>query len=73
MHPGGLVLFCHPEYGIGDAQAVLCTVVEEKQSIVINFAYSVSAKNPSPVIRVFSYSKSPRSTSLSLCGVDLMT
>ena len=45
MHPGGLVFVCQPEQGIGDAEAVFCTLAEEKQIVVIDLAYSVSAQN----------------------------
>ena len=51
-NPGSPVLVCHPEQGIGDAEAVLCTLAEEEQAIVIDLAYSGSAQNafPAPVV-----------------------
>ena len=50
VHPGGLVLVCHPEQGVGDAEAVLCTLAEEEQAVVIDLAYSVSAQNAFPAV-----------------------
>ena len=35
MHPGGLIFVCHPEQGVGDAQAVFCTHAEEEKAVVI--------------------------------------
>ena len=49
-HPGSPVLVCHPEQGVGDAEAVLCTLAEEEQAIVIHLAYSVSAQNAFPAV-----------------------
>ena len=48
VHPGGLVLVCHSEQGVGDAKTVLCILTEEEQAIVIDLAYSVSAQNAFP-------------------------
>ena len=48
VHPGGLVLVCHPEQGVGDA---------EEQAVVIDFAYSVSAQNAFPATVVPSHSR----------------
>ena len=48
VHPGGLVLICHSEQGVGDSEAVLCTLAEEEQAIDIDLAYSVSAQNAFP-------------------------
>ena len=45
VHSGGLVLVCYSEQGVGNAEAVLCTLAEEEQAIVIDLAYSVSAQN----------------------------
>ena len=75
VHPGGLVLVCHPEQGVDDAEAVLCTLAEEEQVVVIDFAYSVFVQNAFPAAVVPSHPciKSPRMTSLSLGGVYLMT
>ena len=49
-HPGSPVLVCHPEQGVGDAEAVLCTLAENEQAIVIHLAYSVSAQNTFPAV-----------------------
>ena len=75
VHPGGLVIVCHPEQGFADPEAVLSTLAEEEQAVVIDLAYSVSAQNAFQAVVVPSYPriKSPRMTSLSLGGVDLMT
>ena len=48
VHLGGLVLVCHLEQGVGDAEAVLCTLAEEELAIVIDLAYAVSAQNAFP-------------------------
>ena len=56
MHPGGLVLVCHPEQGVGDAKAVFCALAEEEQAVVVDLAYSVSAQNALPATEVFSCS-----------------
>ena len=55
VHPGGLVLVCHPEQSVGDAEAVLCTLAEEDQAIVIDLAYSVSTQNAFPAAVVPSH------------------
>ena len=55
VHPGGLVLVCYPEQGVGDAEAVLCTLTEEEQAVVIDIAYSVSAQNTFPAAVVPSH------------------
>ena len=54
-HPSSPVLVCHPEQGVGDAEAVLCTLAEEEQAIVIDLAYSVSAQNAFPAAVVPSH------------------
>ena len=54
-HPGGLVLVCHFEQGVSDAEAVLCTLAEEEQAVVIDLAYSVSAQNAFPAAVVPSH------------------
>ena len=48
VHPGGFVLVCHPEQGVDDAEAVLCTLAKEGQAVLIDLAYSVSAQNAFP-------------------------
>ena len=48
MHQGGLVFVRQPEQGVGDAEAVFCTLAEEEQPVVIDIAYSVSAQNAIP-------------------------
>ena len=55
VHVGGLVLVCHPEQGVDDATDVLCTLAEEKQTVVIDLAYFVSAQNTFPAAVVPSY------------------
>ena len=45
MYPGGLVFVCHPEQGVGDAEAVFCTLGKEELAVVIDLAYSLSAQN----------------------------
>ena len=37
---------------VGDAEAVLCTLAEEGQAVVIDRAYSVSAQNALPAVIV---------------------
>ena len=48
VEPGGLVLVCHSEQGLGDGEAVLCTLTEEEQAVFIDLANSVSAQNAFP-------------------------
>ena len=56
MHPGGLVFVRQPEQGVGDAEAVFCTLAEEEQPVVIDIAYSVSAQNAIPASVLLPYS-----------------
>ena len=46
---------CQPVQGVGNAEAVFCTFAEEKQAIVIDLAYSVSAQNAFPAAVLLPY------------------
>ena len=55
VHPSGLVLVYHPEQGVDDADAVLCTLAEEEQAVVLDLTYLVSAQNAFPAAVVPSH------------------
>ena len=46
--PGGLVLVCHSEQDVGNAEAVICTLAEEKQAIIIGICFM--AYQPTPCL-----------------------
>ena len=51
-----LYLSANPEQGVGDAEVVFCTLAEEEQTVVIDLAYSLSAKNAFPAAVLLPYS-----------------
>ena len=55
VHLGDLVLVCHSEQGVSNTEAMLCTLAEEEQTVVIDLAYSVSAQNTFPAALVPSH------------------
>ena len=75
MHPGGLIFVCQPEQGVGDAEAVFCTLAEEKLAVVIDLAYSVSAQNAFPAAVLLPYSgvEISKHDKFVTLRVDLMT
>lgn len=45
VHPCSFVLICHSERGVGDTEFMFCTLPEEEQAVVADFADSMMTKN----------------------------